>query len=92
MHRIRQINPLHLPGVRLRLILGNLNAYTSPADMNLPGLYLHQLTANRKETWSVRVGATGALPFNSTGTCGGCRLRRLPPRQNHAYAQPSPSW
>ncbi|MEI2610462.1 MAG: type II toxin-antitoxin system RelE/ParE family toxin [Candidatus Promineifilaceae bacterium] len=28
---------------KLRLILGRLNASTSPRDMNLPGLYLHEL-------------------------------------------------
>jgi proteic killer suppression protein len=35
---------------RLRLILGWLNASTSAADMDLPGLHFHQLTGNRKET------------------------------------------
>ena len=29
---------------RLQLILGRLNASVAPEDMNLPGLYLHQLS------------------------------------------------
>jgi proteic killer suppression protein len=35
------IQPKHAD--RLRLILGRLNASTSPRDMNLPGLDLHEL-------------------------------------------------
>ncbi len=37
---------------RLRLILGALNAATSPQDMNLPGLGLHELQGARKGTWT----------------------------------------
>lgn len=48
---------------RLRLILGRLNASTSPADMDLPGLHLHQLTGDRKETWSVRVSGNWRVTF-----------------------------
>ena len=40
---------------RLKLILGRLNASTSPNDMNLPGLFLHPLTGNRSDIWSGRV-------------------------------------
>ncbi|NKB31469.1 MAG: peptidase, partial [Pseudomonadales bacterium] len=40
---------------RLRLILGRLNASTSPKDMDLPGLYLHQLKGKSRGRWSVRL-------------------------------------
>ncbi len=52
---------------RLRLILGRLNASTSPVDMDLPGLYLHQLTGDRKETWSVRVSGNWRVTFRFEG-------------------------
>ena len=52
---------------RLRLILGRLNASTSPADMDLPGLYLHQLTGNRKETWSIGVSGNWRVTFQFKG-------------------------
>jgi proteic killer suppression protein len=40
---------------RLRLILARLHAASTPDDMNLPGLFLHPLSGDRKGTWSVRV-------------------------------------
>lgn len=52
---------------RFGLILGLLNASTSPADMDLPGLYLHQLTGDRKEIWSVRVGGNWRVTFRFNG-------------------------
>jgi toxin HigB-1 len=52
---------------RLRLILGRLNASTAPADMDLPGLYLHQLTGARKETWFVRVSGNWRVTFRFNG-------------------------
>ena len=52
---------------RLRLILGRLNASASAADMNLPGLYLHQLTGDRKKTWSVRVSGNWRVTFRFNG-------------------------
>ncbi|MET0090596.1 MAG: type II toxin-antitoxin system RelE/ParE family toxin [Candidatus Thiodiazotropha sp.] len=48
---------------RIRLILGRLNASTSPADMDLPGLYLQQLTGDRQEIWSVRVSGDWLVTF-----------------------------
>ena len=48
---------------RLQLILGRLNASTSPHDMNLPGLYLHQLKGDRRGTWSVRVSGNWRVTF-----------------------------
>jgi proteic killer suppression protein len=48
---------------RLRLILGRLNASLDPQDMNLPGLYLHQLSGERERIWSVRVSGNWRVTF-----------------------------
>jgi proteic killer suppression protein len=48
---------------RLRLILARLNAATSAEDMNLPGLFLHSLSGDRKGTWSVRVSGNWRITF-----------------------------
>ena len=48
---------------RLQLILGRLNAATSPDDMNLPGLFFHPLTGNRAKIWSVRVSGNWRVIF-----------------------------
>lgn len=52
---------------RIRLILARLNAATSPQDMNLPGLVLHELTGQRSETWSVRVSGNWRITFTFDG-------------------------
>ncbi len=52
---------------RLRLILGRLHASTNPQDMNLPGLYLHELGGRRKGTWSVRVSGNWRVTFRFVG-------------------------
>ena len=52
---------------RLKLILGRLNASTSPNDMNLPGLFLHPLTGNRSDIWSVRVSGNWRVTFRFNG-------------------------
>ncbi len=52
---------------RLQLILGRLNASTAPEDMNLPGLYLHPLTGNRSDIWSVRVSGNWRVTFRFCG-------------------------
>lgn len=48
---------------RLRLILGRLNVSTGPADMDLPGLHLHELAGKRKGTWSVKVSGNWRVTF-----------------------------
>jgi proteic killer suppression protein len=48
---------------KLQLILARLNAATSPRDMNLPGLYLHELKGDRQGTWSVRVSGNWRVTF-----------------------------
>ncbi len=52
---------------RLQLILGRLNAATSPDDMNLPGLFLHPLTGDREKIWSVRVSGNWRVTFRFSG-------------------------
>ena len=52
---------------RLRLILGALNAATSPQDLNLPGLGLHELQGARKGTWAVKVSGNWRVTFAFTG-------------------------
>ena len=52
---------------KLRLILGRLNASTSPRDMNLPGLHLHELKGERQGTWSVRVSGNWRITFKFEG-------------------------
>lgn len=52
---------------RIRLILARLNASTSPRDMNLPGLRLHELTGDRKGTWSVTVSGNWRITFRFEG-------------------------
>lgn len=48
-------------------MLARLNASVNPQDMNLPGLYLHELTGNRKGTWSVRVSGNWRITFRFEG-------------------------
>jgi proteic killer suppression protein len=52
---------------RLQLILGRLNASIAPEDMNLPGLYLHQLTGSLADIWSVRVSGNWRITFRFNG-------------------------
>ena len=52
---------------RLRLILGRLNVSTSPRDMGLPGLELHELHGARKGTWAVKVSGNWRVTFAFTG-------------------------
>jgi proteic killer suppression protein len=52
---------------QLQLILGRLNSSTSPDDMNLPGLFLHSLSGNRADIWSVRVSVNWRVTFRFNG-------------------------
>ncbi|KAI9135554.1 type II toxin-antitoxin system RelE/ParE family toxin [Acaryochloris sp. CCMEE 5410] len=52
---------------RIRIILARLNAATSPKDMNLPGLVLHELVGQRKGTWSVRISGNWRITFTFDG-------------------------
>jgi toxin HigB-1 len=48
---------------RLRRILALLETAESPNDMDLPGLGLHPLKGNRKQTWSVSVSGNWRITF-----------------------------
>jgi len=52
---------------RLRLILARLHASTSPRDMDLPGLRLHELKGKRKDSWSVSVSGNWRITFRFDG-------------------------
>ena len=52
---------------RLRLILGRLSASISAQDMDLPGLYLHQLRGIHRGRWSVRVSGNWRITFKFDG-------------------------
>jgi len=52
---------------RLQLILGRLNVSIVPEDMNLPGLFLHPLSGDRTDIWSVRVSGNWRVTFRFRG-------------------------
>lgn len=52
---------------KLQLILGRLNASVTAEDMNLPGLYLHSLSGDRTDIWSVRVNGNWRVTFRFSG-------------------------
>ncbi len=52
---------------RLRLILSNLDQAEGLDDMNLPGLFLHELKGRRKGIWSVRVSGNWRVTFRFKG-------------------------
>jgi proteic killer suppression protein len=52
---------------RIRMILARLSSATSPQDMNLPGLVLHELAGQRKGTWSVKVSGNWRITFTFDG-------------------------
>ena len=55
------VNPQHV--LRLRGILALLETAESFADMDLPGLNLHDLKGGRKGTWSVKVSGNWRVTF-----------------------------
>lgn len=52
---------------KLRLILSRLHTSTSPKDMGLPGLYLHQLKGASRDIRSVRVSGNWRVTFRFDG-------------------------
>ena len=56
-----RLNPAHV--ARVERLLDDLADASSPAEMDLPGLQLHQLTGNRRGTWAVRVSGNWRLTF-----------------------------
>ena len=55
------IQPQH--ATRLRQILALLETAESIGDMNLPGLSLHELKGQRKETYAVKVSGNWRVTF-----------------------------
>ena len=53
--------------VKLRLILGRLEAAVVPKDMDLPGLKFHSLTGSRVGTWSVSASGNWRVTFRFEG-------------------------
>jgi len=56
------VNAQHVK--RLRLLLARLSVARSPADMDAPGFYLHELKGSRKGIWSVRVNKNWRVTFS----------------------------
>lgn len=52
---------------KLRLILARLHGATSPQDMAVPGLRLHELTGSRKGVWAVEVSGNWRVTFRFVG-------------------------
>lgn len=59
------IQPAHAK--RLRLILARLDVSQTVQDMDLPGLYLHELAGRRRGTWAVRVSGNWRMTFRFEG-------------------------
>jgi proteic killer suppression protein len=53
------------PGWRsaIRQILSALNVAAHPAELNIPGLYFHELKGDRKGTFAVRVTGNWRVTF-----------------------------
>ena len=59
--RVTGIQPEH--ATRLRRILALLQTAITTADMDLPGLALHELKGTRAGTWAVRVSGNWRITF-----------------------------
>jgi len=53
--------------IRLGLILSLLDVAEKPDDMNVAGLFLHELKGNREKFWSVRVSGNWRVTFRFIG-------------------------
>lgn len=62
---ISGIQPEHAD--RIRLVLARLNVAASPADMNLPGLFLHRLKGKAGKRWSTRISGNWRITFEFQG-------------------------
>ena len=49
--------------LKIARILDRLDSSIEPGDMALPGYYLHQLSGQEKDTWSVRVSGNWRITF-----------------------------
>ncbi len=55
------LNPSHCD--RILRILDRLEASEVIEDMALPGFYLHKLSGNRKDIWSIKISGNWRLTF-----------------------------
>lgn len=55
------INPDH--AVKLRLVLGRLDAATQVQEMNFHGSRLHRLKGDKKDLWSVTINGNWRMTF-----------------------------
>jgi proteic killer suppression protein len=53
---------------RLRLIFGRLSVAAAPRDMALPGLQLHALKGDWKDSWAVSVSGNWRVTFKFSGS------------------------
>jgi proteic killer suppression protein len=53
---------------RIKRVIDALDQATSPEQLNIPGWRLHQLTGDRKGTWSVSVSGNWRITFEFSGT------------------------
>ena len=60
-NRSKGLNPQWLK--RIRSILARLDASREPADMNFPGLRLHQMKGDLKGFWAVDVSGNWRIIF-----------------------------
>ena len=56
-----RLNQAHAP--RIIRLLDMLDDARTPEDMEQPGLWLHQLTGNRRGVWSIRVSGNWRITF-----------------------------
>jgi proteic killer suppression protein len=60
-----KLQPQHV--AKIRLILTRLDAAISPADLNVPGYGLHQLSGNIAGFWAVKVDKNYRIIFRFDG-------------------------
>ena len=60
-----KLQPQHVG--KIRLILTRLDAAVSPADLNVPGYALHQLTGELRTFWAVKVDKNYRIIFRFEG-------------------------
>jgi toxin HigB-1 len=60
-----KLQPQH--EAKIRLILTRLDAATSPADMNVPGYGLHQLSGDWTGFWAAKVDKNFRIVFRFDG-------------------------
>lgn len=52
---------------RIKRVLDAMDQATSPEQLDIPGWRLHQLTGDRKGTWSISVSGNWRITFEFSG-------------------------